>query len=102
MTLVGVIDKETALRMKLNPIVRLILAWQRRKITRAMALKSAFYSLVFVKENAKQLSEISTLVESGKIRPIIDTVFPLVEVKDALLTVKRGRTKGKVVIKIKE
>ncbi len=100
-TLVGPVDKETARRMKLNPIVGFVLAWKRRRITRSMASKSAFYSIVFVRENVKHLSEISALVDVGKVRSIIDTVFPLADAKDALLTVKKGRTKGKVVIDIK-
>jgi len=100
-TLVGPVDKETANRMKLNKIALLFLAWKRRKITKQINKKSAFYSLVFMRPNIKQLNEIAGLVESGKIKTKIDKVFPLKDTLNALLYVKKGRTKGKVVIKVK-
>ncbi len=100
-TLVGPMDKETAERMKLNVFARLFLSWRRRKITKLIKSKSAYYSLVFVRANSKQLQEIKSLVEDGKIKPVIDKEFPLEETKNAILYVKNGRTKGKVVIKIK-
>lgn len=100
-TLVGPVDKETANRMKLNKIIQLFLAFKRRKITKQIKLKSAFYSLLFMRDNAKQLNEIKNLVETGKVKTNIDKVFPLNEALNALLHVKKGHTKGKVVIKIK-
>ena len=87
--------------MKLNKITKLFLAFKRRKITKQIKQKSAFYSLVFMRANAKQLNEISELVESGTVKTKIDKVFPLKDTLNALLYVKKGRTKGKVVIKIK-
>ena len=87
--------------MKLNKILQLFLAFKRRKITKLIKQKSAFYSLVFMRPNAKQLDEISELVESGKIKTIIDKVFPLTDALNALLYVKKGRTKGKVVVRVK-
>jgi len=100
-TLVGAVDKETANRMKLNRIARLFLTWKRRTITKQIKLKSAFYSLLIMRANAKQLDEIKELVESGKVKTNIDKVFPLNDTLNALLYVKKGRTKGKVAIKIK-
>ncbi len=100
-TLVGAIDKETASRMKLNTIARLFLAWKRRKITKRIKQKSAYYSLVFMRANAKQLNEITKFVESEKVKTNIDKVFSLNNTLDALLYVKKGRTKGKVVINMK-
>lgn len=100
-TLVGAVDKETANRMKLNSIAKLILAWNRRKITKQIRLKSAYYSLVFMRANAKQLNEITELVESGKVKTNIDKVFRLKDTLNALLYVNKGRTKGKVVINTK-
>ncbi|MBZ0327137.1 MAG: NADP-dependent oxidoreductase [Altibacter sp.] len=100
-TLVGPVDKETANRMKLPKIAQLFLAWKRRKITKQIKQRSAYYSLVLMRANAKQLSEITELVEAGKVKTNIDKVFPLSDALNALLYVKKGRTKGKVVINIK-
>ncbi|WP_335977214.1 NADP-dependent oxidoreductase [Gaetbulibacter jejuensis] len=100
-TLVGAIDKETANRMQLNKIARLILAWKRRKITKQIKRKKAYYSLVFMRANAKQLNQIKELVESEKVKTNIDKIFALNDTLKALLYVKKGRTKGKVVINTK-
>ena len=100
-TLVGPVDKETANRMKLNTFARFYLAWKRRKITKQAKLKSAYYSLLLMRANKNQLNEVTNLVEIGKIKTNIDKVFTLKETKNALLYVDKGRTKGKVVIKMK-
>ncbi len=58
------------------------------------------YSFLFMKPSGSQLGQITALVESGAIRPVIDKVFPFAETNEALSYVERGRTKGKVVIKL--
>lgn len=97
-TLVGPPDEETAKNMGANQDD---LKQKRRKITEQMELKSASYSLVILKTNAKQLDEITQLVEAHKIQPVIDKVFAFEDSINAVLHVATGRTKGKVVIKMK-
>lgn len=53
-----------------------------------------------MKPNGAQLAEIKNLVEQGKIRVIIDSVFPLSDVQKALEHSESGRTRGKIIIKI--
>ena len=48
-----------------------------------------------------QLSEITSLIEAGTIRPIVDRVFPFEATNEALAYVETGRAKGKVVIKVR-
>lgn len=59
------------------------------------------YSFLFMKANGKQLSEITKLIESGYIKPVIDKVFSFEQTNDAIAYVEAGRSKGKVVIKVK-
>jgi alcohol dehydrogenase len=54
-----------------------------------------------MKASGKQLREISQLIDSGIIRPVIDRVFPFESTNEALEYVEQGRSKGKVVIRIK-
>jgi NADPH:quinone reductase-like Zn-dependent oxidoreductase len=54
-----------------------------------------------MKANGSQLKEITDLINSGTIIPIIDKVFPFESIKEAMTYVESGRAKGKVVIKIK-
>lgn len=58
------------------------------------------YSFLFMRANGNQLSEISSLVDSGVIRPVIDRVFPFLKTNDALAYVETGRAKGKVVVNV--
>ncbi len=101
-SLVGPVDEETARRMKLNYFANLFLSWKRRKITAQIKRKSAYYSLLLMRGNKKQLSEIAELVEAGKIKTSIDKVFSLKETLEAIRYVDNGRTKGKVVITVKK
>lgn len=52
--------------------------------------------------NAKNLIDIKRLVESGQVRPHIDTVLPLQEIKTALALSEAGRVRGKIVLSILE
>ena len=55
----------------------------------------------FMVPNGEQLDDIATLVEQGKVTPLIDRTYSLDQIQDALDYVQTGRAKGKVVIKIK-
>jgi len=46
----------------------------------------------------KGLADIIELIESGKIKPVIDREYPLSEVPEALRYVGEGNARGKVVI----
>ncbi len=59
------------------------------------------YSFLFMKADGNQLTEITKLINEGIIKPVIDKVFPFDQTNDALEYVEAGRSKGKVVIKVK-
>lgn len=59
------------------------------------------YAFLFMKASGSQLRQITPLIESGAIRPVIDKVFPFESTNDALAYVESGRAKGKVVIKVR-
>ena len=58
------------------------------------------FSFLFMKASGSQLRQITPLIESGAIRPVIDKVFPFAATNDALAYVESGRAKGKIVIKV--
>ena len=58
------------------------------------------YSFLFVKANGDQLREITSLIEAGTIRPVVDRIFPFEATREALTYVETGRAKGKVVVKV--
>lgn len=60
------------------------------------------YDVVLNSQDGKgQLRQITPLIESGAIRPVIDQVFPFESTNDALAYVESGRAKGNVVIKVR-
>lgn len=67
---------------------------------KAKKLKVKF-TFLFMKADGKQLSQITSLIELGKIKAVVDQVFPFEQTNDALAYVETGRSKGKVVVKIK-
>lgn len=72
-----------------------------RKIIRQARKRDAEYSFLFVHPDGRQLAEIGKLLEAGRIRPVIDKVFPFDQAKEALAYLEKGRAKGKVVVQVK-
>lgn len=71
------------------------------KVRKIAKKQNVNYSFLFMKANGKQLAEITKVIESGIIKPVIDKVFPFQNTNEAVKYVESGRAKGKVVIKMK-
>ncbi|MED3552689.1 NADP-dependent oxidoreductase [Cytobacillus praedii] len=59
------------------------------------------YTFLFMKPSGEQLRIITNFIETGKIKPIIDRVFPFEDAQKAMEYAETGRAKGKVIVKIK-
>ena len=57
------------------------------------------YSFLFMLANGAQLSEMTSLMDAGVIRPVMDHIFPFASTDEAIAYVEAGRAKGKVVVK---
>jgi NADPH:quinone reductase-like Zn-dependent oxidoreductase len=53
-----------------------------------------------VKSNKRDLETLKTLLEAGKLTPVVDRCYPLSEIADAIRYLETGRAKGKVVITV--
>ncbi|WP_247387030.1 MULTISPECIES: NADP-dependent oxidoreductase [unclassified Bradyrhizobium] len=102
LSLVGPPDFDFAKRAGLNILLRGICALLGMKINKLAKKTGTHYTFVFLEPSGKQLAEIADLVEKGKIKPVIDRVFPMDQVREAFAYVALGRTKGKVVLKIRD
>jgi alcohol dehydrogenase len=61
----------------------------------------AQYSFLFMRANGDQLTKITSLIDGGTIRPVVDRVFPFASTREAMAYVETGRAKGKVVVSLK-
>jgi len=83
--------------------------WVLRQMTRALShrirkaakRRQVSYSFLFMRANGDQLRQITSLIDSGFIEPVIDRVFPFESTNEAMAYVEKGRAKGKVVVKLK-
>lgn len=60
------------------------------------------YSLLLLKPNEECMKLGAKLVAEGRYSPVIDTVYPFDEYRDAIEKLRSNRAKGKLVIKVKE
>ncbi len=85
------------------------LAWPLRQVMRLLSLsirrkarkQNVRYSFLFMRANGSQLSDITTLIEAGEIKPVLDRTFAFESTSEALKYVEQGRAKGKVIVRIK-
>ncbi|MFD2058985.1 NADP-dependent oxidoreductase [Mesorhizobium calcicola] len=94
-------DPEFAREKGLNLMLRLILRLLSRGIRTKARRRGVHFSFLFMWAQGDQLSKITSLIESGTIRPVVDRVFPFEATNEALAYVESGRAKGKVVIKVR-
>lgn len=81
--------------------VKIILTLISSGIRKGAKKRNIGYSFLFMRAEGKQLAEITKLIEAGKIKPVLDKVFPFEKLNDAMSYVESGRAKGKVVVKMK-
>lgn len=72
-----------------------------RKITKLEKKYKVKYSFLFMKPSGRQLEILSEWIESEKIKPVIDRVFPFEDTQKAMEYSESGRAKGKIIVKIK-
>ena len=102
LSIAGTIDSITAEQFGLNKFIRMILAFQARKVTRTASKMNATYRFLYMSPNGEQLKKIAKLYESGKLKPILDKTYKFSESIQALEYLSKGHAKGKVVVKIRE
>ncbi|MHA3060771.1 NADP-dependent oxidoreductase [Acinetobacter sp. ANC 4636] len=95
-------DRAFAEAIKANRFLKCVIPLLSWSIRHKAKKRDITYSFLFMQPNGQQLSEISKLVEYGKINPVVDKTYEFSEIKNAFQYVNTGRAKGKVVLKISE
>ena len=79
-------------------VVRLLSAGVRRKAEKL----GVDFSFLFMRASGQHLRRITSLVDAGIVRPVIDRVMPFDATNEALAYVAAGHAKGKVVVRMGE
>jgi alcohol dehydrogenase len=83
-------------------VLRMVMSALSRGIRAQAKRRQVQYSFLFMSANGGQLARITSLIDKGVIRPVVDRVFPFASTKDAMAYVEGGRAKGKVVVSVRE
>jgi NADPH:quinone reductase-like Zn-dependent oxidoreductase len=100
-SLVGPPDAALARARRMNFVMTAVFGLLSRKIIGRAKKRGVAYSFLFAHPDGKQLAEIGALLEAGRIRPVIDKVFPFEQAREALAYLEQGRAKGKVVVQMR-
>jgi len=95
-------DPEFAREQGMNLFLKLVMRLLSRGVRKKARSLGVRFSFLFMRAQGQQLTEITSLIESGVIRPVVNKVFPFEKTGDALAYVEAGRAKGKVVIAVNQ
>jgi NADPH:quinone reductase-like Zn-dependent oxidoreductase len=82
-------------------VLRMMMGFLSYGIRSKAKRRQAHYSFLFMRASGEQLAEITSLIDGGAIRPVVDRIFPFASTKEAMAYVESGRAKGKVVLSLK-
>ncbi|MGW8248307.1 MAG: NADP-dependent oxidoreductase [Acidiferrobacterales bacterium] len=99
-SIMGPPGMEFARQMNVGPIIKLAIWMMGRKVRRLARARPADYFYYFTESSGVQLEHMAKVVEDGKVRPVIDSVYPFEKAVDALERAHEGHTRGKVVIQM--
>src|SRR5256714_14684296 len=94
-------DPEFARHLGLSRILELVMRLLSFRIRRQAKRHQVSYSFLFMRASGDQLRQVSSLIETGAVRPVLDRVFAFESTKEAMAYVEKGRAKGKVVVKVR-
>lgn len=99
-SIAGPPDREFARQVGAGPLFSLIMRFVSRKVFSASRRTGIRYFRFLTESSGIQLGEISLLVDQGKVKPVIDKQYKFEDLPEALEYLKKGRARGKVVIKV--
>ena len=95
-------DPDFAIQIKGNWFLKIVMRILSAGVRKRAKRLGVNFSFLFMRAHGEQLSQITKLIESGVIRPVMDKVFPFEQTNEAMSYVEAGRAKGKVVIKVRK
>jgi alcohol dehydrogenase len=91
-------DPAFAREVGLNPVLRLAIAGLSGKVRRQAKRLGVTYEFLFMRASGDQLREITALVDSGVLRPVVGRVFDFDQTVQAVQSLEKGGIRGKAVV----
>lgn len=98
--LAGPPDAKFARAFGANLFVQLACAALSLRETIAATLRGIHYHFLLVYPSGEQLAHIGSLLQQGRVKPVIDRVFVFSDAKAAFAYAENGRAKGKVILSL--
>ncbi len=94
-------DPDFGRKINANWFLKIVLKFLSAGIRKKAKRLGVNFSFLFMRAQGEQLSQITKLIESGVIRPVMDKVFPFEQANEAMTYIETGRAKGKVVVRVR-
>lgn len=99
-SIVGPPDRRFGAQVGANPLIRLAMRFMARRVFAASRRTGVAYHRFLTESDGAQLAGIARLTEEGRIRPVIDQVFPFEALPAAFERLATGRARGKIVLEV--
>lgn len=94
-------DKQLAAQVNAGWFLRLAMNLMSRHVYKLAERTGAAYYRFLTTSNGAQLTDIAALIEAGKIKAVIEKVYPFTQIIEAMTYAAAGRVKGKIVVQMK-
>lgn len=94
-------DPDFAREIGLSWVLRLVMRFLSYQTRQKAKRRGVSYSFLFMKASGDQLREITSLMDSGIIQPVLDKIFPFEATNEAMAYVEKGHAKGKVIVNMR-
>ncbi|GAA1156001.1 NADP-dependent oxidoreductase [Kribbella jejuensis] len=91
-------DAAFARELGANPVLRLVMSALSSRIRRQARRLGVTYEFLFMRASGDQLRQITALVDSGSLRPVVGQVFDFDQTAEAVQALGKGGFRGKAVI----
>jgi NADPH:quinone reductase-like Zn-dependent oxidoreductase len=90
----------TAKQYNAGPLATTLLRIASAKTLLQARRRGVSYRHMFMRPSGEDLELLAGLVDSGRLKAVMDRVFPFEQIADAFAYLEQGRAKGKVVVRL--